>query len=87
MSEEPSSSTVDLPHGAWFDPQTGHVYITLGRTTIGLSLEEFDEVQAMVEDVGSILDQIVLEAVQECPTCGTQQTAKILVVPEEQDYN
>lgn len=87
MSDESSEGMVELPHGAWFEAKTGQVFLTLGRMTIGFSLEEFDELHNMVEDVGSILDQIVLEAVQECPTCGTQQTAKVLVVPQEEDFN
>ena len=88
MSDDGSrEKSIELPHGAWYDPTSGFVTFAIDRMTLSFTIEEFSDFIEQVTDISDILFQMVQTEGDECPTCGSRVEVSSVVPPDDSDYN
>jgi hypothetical protein len=87
MSDKVVVDTVALPHGAWFDKESGLVTFAIERMTLSFTVMEFVDLVEQLDDVAEILTQMVEVEGEECPECGTKFDFVNVTPPSDEDFN
>jgi hypothetical protein len=84
MPDEPD---VELPHGAWYNHESGVVSLPVDRVILLMSLEEFSEFADSIDDIHTVISQMIVRQHSECPTCGTEFDTIDVTPPDDESIN
>jgi len=80
-TEEPG--VIELPHNAWYDEESGIISFSLGMCTFNLDPDNFFAFAESVEDISTVLAQMITIEEVKCPTCGSEGHAiDVAAIPE-----
>jgi len=87
MSDQEEVCEIALPHDAWYDDESNMVSFSLDRCTFSFAPEDFFFFAKQLDDIATVLSQMVNVDNLECPTCGTHFEALQIVPLSDKDYH
>jgi len=79
--------SVELPHNALIDSETGDISLPMGPITLNFTLEEWAVFAEIIDDITTVLQTSTVENVLKCPTCKTIATYMSYEEPSDKDVN
>ena len=77
----------ELPHNAWFDAETATITFGIDKITLSFTVDEFLVFVNEMEDISTVLQQMLVKEKEECPTCGTHLEYIMVTPPADSDFN